>query len=154
MSIVIQDVVRGAIKVDSLPDRACFNSFEEFIQALPNYLSVEVPTKISGVLVSREPPSEDDRDKIWFRRNSSGAYAGIYAFQNGKWQRLFQFVQDGALEIIWVYGNSNQIPDGFVLIQDGDTQILSTVVHAIMGHYVPIVGGGFSYFAMRYIGFS
>lgn len=150
MSVVIQDVVRGALKVDNLPDRACFTSFEELLQALPTFLSVEVPTSVSGTLVSREPPSEDDRDKIWYRRNSSGAFVGTYAFQNGQWRPLYQFAPG---QIIWMYGNSARVPEGFVLIQEGDTMLLSSVVNALKSTYISDGAGGYSYFAVRYVGF-
>lgn len=146
----ISDVVRGALKLNGLPDRLCFTSWKDFILSLPDLLSVEVPASASNVIVGNEYPTTDDINKIWYRRDPSGNFIGIYAFQNGQWRLLYNYAPN---EIIWMYGNSAVIPEGFVLIEQGDAVIISTVVNALRSQYVPLVGGGFAYFAVRFAGY-
>lgn len=149
---IIRDVVRGVLKVDNLPERACFTSWQDFLEELPTFLTVELPTNVSGVVVGRDFPTDDDKDKVWFRRDPSGNFLGIYAFQNGAW-RPFYNVTPG--QVIWTIGDSDNVPDGFVLIETGDATIPSTVVEALMGQYISKAGGGggFVYFAMRFAGY-
>lgn len=149
---VIRNTVRGAIKVDNLPDRACFTTYVEFINALPQYLTVEVPNSITNVIIGSSPPGEDDKDKLWLRRDNSGRVIGLYTFQNGAWRPFDTSVVPGVINIKWVVGNSANIPDGYILIESGNTDIPSNVVQSIIAQYVPNTSGGFSYFAIQYIG--
>lgn len=146
----ISDVVRGALKLNGLPDRECFTSWLDFVQALPNLLSVEVPTSASNVIVGNDYPTADDTNKIWYRRDPAGNFIGIYAFQNGQWHPLYNYV---ANELIWMFGNSAAVPEGFLLVESGDAMIPSNVVNHLVAQYVPILGGGYSYYAVRYVGY-
>ncbi len=146
----ISDTVLGALKLTGLPDRMCFTSWLEFVQALPELLSVEVPTSASNVLVGNDYPNADETNKIWYRRDPGGNFIGIYAFQNGQWRLLYNQVLN---QISWLYGNSTTIPDGFILIEPGDSQLPSNVVSHLVAQYVPIPGGGYSFFAVRYVGY-
>lgn len=150
MPKVIQDVVQGAVKLVGLPDRARFTSFRDFLEQLPQMLSVELPRGISGVIVSAQAPTEDDRNRVWIRRDTSGSFLGIYTFQDGKWKKLYNFV-DG--QIVWITGDSDILPDDFVLVDTGDATIPSYVVNALKAQYVPkATGSGYAYFAVRFSG--
>lgn len=149
---IIEDVVQGAIKLVGVPERACFRTWQEFIESLPRYLGVEVPASVSGVVVGPDSPSEDDKNKVWFRRDPSGVFLGIYAFQNGAWRPLYNYAPG---EVIWIAGDSNAVPAGFTLIEKGDPTMPSDVVNAIVGQYVRVSGdpNSYLYFAVRYSGY-
>jgi hypothetical protein len=145
------DVVAGAIKLLGIPERACYNTFKEFIEALPKMLGVEIPSSVSGVIVGSETPGEDDRNKIWFRRDTGGNFLGIYAFQGGAWHPLIEF---RPTSVYWEIGDSANVPAGYSLIDANSSGIPSDVRNAIMAHYVPNNSGGYSYYAMQYVGFG
>lgn len=147
---LIEDVIKGAIKINGNLDRQCFSSWREFLETLPNLLAVEVPRGASSLLVGREEPGEEDRNKLWARQDSNGAFLGLYAFQNGGWRPFYNYVQN---EIIWMFGNSDTIPDGFTLVEVGDPVIPSSVVNAIRGQFIPGANNNFIYFAVKYTGF-
>lgn len=149
----VKETIRGALKLDELPDRACFSTWEEFLQWFVKSVLVEFPPGASGVVVGNTQPTEDDRDKIWVRRDNSGGFLGLYVNVKGKWQPFYQFVKDPFTQIIWAVGDSANVPEGFVLIEPGDAIIPSTVVNAIRAQFQPSTSGGFIYFAMRYEGF-
>jgi hypothetical protein len=150
MSVNMVDVIKGAIKLNGLPDRASFHSWMEFVQALPRYLSVEVPKASSGVSVSKDEPPAEYRDALWIRRDSSGGLVGVYAFQGGAWHQVYNYAPN---QVIWMYGSSLLIPPGFALIETGNSRIPSTVLQGIMSHYIPAVGGGYGYFAVEFVGY-
>lgn len=147
---VIRDTVKGVLRVNSIPERECFYSWRDFLEKMPTLLSVELPTSVSGVVVGRDFPTDDDKDKVWFRRDQSGVFLGVYAFQDGAWRPFYNFAPG---QVIWTVGNSENIPQGFVLITTDDEVIPSTVVNAIKAQYIPNGLGGFAYFALRYEGF-
>lgn len=144
---VIQDTIRGAIKVTDLPDRAAFTTWADFIKSLERYLAVELPVNVSGVIFDRSQPSEDNRDKIWIRRESNGDVTGLYIFSGGKWKPFYALAPN---QVTWMYGDSGNLPDSFVLINTGDVVIEPDVVVHIKNQYLPKAGGGWSYFAVRY----
>lgn len=151
MPIVIRDVVTGALKLNGLPDRECFKSWIDFLQRIPDLFSVEIPNTLGGVISQQGEPNEDSRGKLWLRLDGSGRILGLYAFQDGKWQPFYSY-PEGA--VIWMTGNSNQVPVGFTLIEPGDATIVSGVVSALVAQYIPISGGpGYAYFATRFTGF-
>lgn len=145
-----QDVIVGGVRVIGLLDNVCFKSQAEEIKALEKLLAVEIPASALGVVIGSTYPSEDDRDKIWFRRDSGGNFVGLYAFQNGTWRPIYQFAPN---QIIWMHGNSANIPTGFRLIQLGDPEITSSVVTALTAQYVPNGVGGYAYFATVFEGY-
>ena len=147
---VISETVKGAIKINSLLDRECFTSWQDFVEALPRLLAVEVPVSISGVIIAKDPPGEDDRDKLWIRRDGAGNIVGFFLFQNGDWNPFYLFAPQ---QVIWVYGDSRNVAKGFVLIDTGDAEISSNTVAALRAQYVPNLTGGFEYFAVRFVGF-
>ncbi len=146
---VIQDVVSGAIKLNSFPDRACFSSWGDFITQIPSFLSVEIPASISNVLVGTTQPTEDDREKLWLRRSTNGSFIGWYVFSAGAWAPFYNIPRN---QVVWMFGDSSSIEGGFVFIDTGDPVIVSSVVTALKGQYIPNGVGGYSYFAVRYEG--
>lgn len=152
MSKIISDTIRGALKVNGLPERSCFTSFSELLAALPELLSVEIPIGSSGVIVGPDEPGEQDRGKLWLRRDNSGGVIGKYAFQGGHWERLYDVVTG---EVRWIVGDSTQIPAGWELIEEGVAGFPSEVIDRLVSTYVPNVNiaGAYYYFAVHYVGF-
>lgn len=151
MPKIIDNVVRGALRVNGLPELNCFRSFADFIKALPELLSVEVPEGAYGVTVGADEPGEQDRTKLWVRRDNSGGLIGLYAFQGGAWKPLYGPVPG---EVKFIFGDSNIPPEGWEVILPGDGTMPSEVVNRLVSTYVPNVGtGGYYYFAVRYVGF-
>src|SRR5258708_968449 len=120
---VVQDVVRGGLKLNTLPDRSCFHSWGDFVEALPTLLSVEIPTSAKGVIAQQAEPSEDSRSSLWLRLASNGAVVGLYAFQKGLWRELPP--SSDKFRFYWEIGDSSAPPDGFTPIITGDTVISS-----------------------------
>lgn len=155
MAAPVNVTAKGALKLQNIPDNACFSNFKEFVESLPEYLTVEVPASISNVVISQAPPGEDDKNKLWFRRDASGNFIGIYVFQSGAWRPFYNLVIGAAVsQITWAHGSSSNVPDGFrlILANDPTSNIPQAVRQAIQSQYVPDGSGGFLYFALEYIG--
>jgi len=155
MTQVIQDVNRGSLKIQNLPDRVCINGWRELIQAIPEFISVEVPSSITGIITGNTAPGEDDTNKLWLRRDAAGNFIGLYVFQGGSWEQVYDVIQDnGNREIRWVSGVSSNPPDGWIVVVQGDPTIPEPVVLALTARYVPSGAPGvFNYYAVRYVGF-
>ena len=112
-----QTVIKGAIKVQGVPESACFDTFAQLLDSLGKYLTVEIATSaVSNVIISNVQPSALDKDKIWFRRSNSGSFVGIYVYTGTKWIQVLPAPQ----QVFWLYGDSSNPPDGFAFIQNGD----------------------------------
>lgn len=146
---IINSVVLGALKVQGVPERASISTWEELIKSIPTFIGVELPTGISNVIVGNTQPQEEDRDKLWIRRDNNGTFIGFYAFCSGKWSPVYAIPDDG---VYWFTGDSSNVRDGFVLIDTGDPVIPSYLVQALKAKYIPQSSGpGYAYFACRYV---
>ena len=96
------DVVRGAVKIDNFPEGCCFTSFADMIKSLPQWLTVEIPNDITNVVVSITPPTEAQRDSVWFKVGAGGTFVGIYIFATGQWRQIYPH----PAQLIRVYGDS------------------------------------------------
>lgn len=106
--------VNGALKINNLPDLACFQSFEDLLKALPTFLTVEVPSTITNVIISNVQPQDNQRDAIWFRRSNSGEFIGIYLYSSGTWRLVFPSPN----ALIRMYGDSRDVPEGYILADE------------------------------------
>ena len=102
------------IKIQGLPDTACFTDFNDLLRQLTNYLVAEVPLSITNVIISNVQPLDTQRDAVWFRRSIGGTFLGIYLYSEGTWQQFFP-VPD---QIITVYGDSRTPPEGYITTED------------------------------------
>lgn len=144
------DVISGAIKLSGLMEGKCFTSWQEFVQALPSMLTIEVPSSISNVTVGNIQPAADELDHLWIRKDSSGSFVGLYVFSLGKWRQVYPV--DG--EVIWMNGDSRLIPDGYVLIDTGTSGFTQDVINHIKNMYkLDNTGVYYVYFAVTYVGF-
>lgn len=83
-------VISAPIALLSLPDLACFKSAQELIAALPQFLVAQIPIgEITNVIVSNVQPLDTQRDSIWFRKDNSGNFIGIYVYSGGTWQQMY-----------------------------------------------------------------
>jgi len=148
---IIQDVVKGALKLATLPDRVCFSSWRDFLEQLPKMLSVEIPANLGGVVTQQAEPGVDDRNKLWLRIDPSGNVINLYAYQQGNWEIL---VTDTAYDIKWTVGDSNTPQNGYTVILPGDTLFPNSVVSVLVAQYIPLAPGpGYLYFATRFSGY-
>jgi len=155
MTQIIQDVIRGSLKVNDLPDRVCIRDWRQLIESIPQFMTVEVPASASGIIIGATAPGDDDINKLWLRRENSGAVLGLYAFQGGSWNKIYNVIQDsGNVEIRWLGGVSTSITPGWILIEENDAVLTSNTVQKIRSEYVPSsTPGVFNYFAVRYVGY-
>lgn len=149
MTQVIQDVTRGSLKVNNLPDRVCIRSWREFIESIPGFITVEVPASVSNVVIGNTAPGEDDIDKLWLRRDSSGTFLGLYVFQGGEWV----LITPPPETVWWFQGTSADPPNGYTVILTGDPVVDPDVVQALIPRYVAGPGNTYKYYAARYTGF-
>lgn len=70
-------------------DGTCFESIQDFLTQLPNYLVAKIPASITNVIVGPFQPTDTQRDSIWFKTDNSGAFVGIYAFSSGTFTQVF-----------------------------------------------------------------
>lgn len=113
------NVIAGALKLLSLPDLACFTSFGELLQALPDYLGIEIPNTITNVVISNIEPNDSQRSFLWVRYNAAGGFIGFYLYTGGAWTQVFPAPN----EIILMYGDSRSIPPGYQLADSSNPHI-------------------------------
>jgi hypothetical protein len=155
MTQVIQDVLKGSLVLQEVPERVCIESWRDLIEIIPQLIGVEIPNEVSGLVVGPNPPGEDDINKLWLRRDNSGNVEGLYAFQNGSWQIIYNIINEGGnQEIRWIVGNSANAISGWEVITADDPILPAAVAQKIVAEYVPSgTPGVFNYFAVRYVGF-
>lgn len=146
----INDNVIGELKVAGLPEAVCFTTFEEMINALPQYLQVQVPASVKGVVVSTQEPNEDQRDLLWIRRDPSGNSLGNYTFQKGKWRPAYNFAPG---QIIHIYSYNGSVPEGFKKVDSANAALPEVVANGIAASNIKNDLGVDVYFAVTYVGF-
>lgn len=108
------DVIRGALKIDNFPEGCCFISFEEMIKSLPSWFTVEVPSDVTNVVVGVTPPSEAQRDAVWFKTGSNGSLIGIFMYSTGQWRQVYPVPG----QMTRIVGDSRTPPTGYILAND------------------------------------
>jgi hypothetical protein len=153
--MAIQQIIKGAIKVQGVPESACFKSFPQLLNALGTYLTVEIQNQeFSNVVISNQQPGQADRGKIWWRIANSGSFVGIYFFVNGEWAQIFPVPG----EIFWIgpspgHADSSDPPPGFKLLEASDGLFSPADYAQIIALAVP--NGGvppFSYYPAIFTG--
>lgn len=150
MSPIIVNTIVGALKILKVPERECFKSWSEFINSIPDFVGVEVPATVNGVIFSRSEPGDDFKDSLWVYRDSAGNVLGLYAWQGTSWKPLYTMPK---YQVFWFWGDSDNPPAGFTAILTGDTEIPSGVVSALVSQYVVTTPNRYAYYAARYTGF-
>ena len=144
------DVVLGALKLTGIVDAQCYKSFKEFVTAIPDLFSVEIPNNITNVTVGNEQPSASERDHLWVKTSGSGSFIGLFLYAQGAWNQIYPVPQG----IFRMYGDSRAVPDGYLLASD-DPNISSAMLAEMQKTWV--TGGTsptwYTLFQVTYIGF-
>jgi len=83
------DVINAPTVLVGLPDVACFTSFKDFLEALPKYLYAQIPTSVTNVVIGNTQPNDSQRNSLWFRKDNSGSFVGLYIYSAGIWNQIY-----------------------------------------------------------------
>jgi len=144
------DTIRGMLKLNGLIDCEFYTSWQDFVAAIPKLFAVEIPNNITNVTIGDQQPSDSERDHLWFRTDSSGAFAGLYMFAQCVWQKIYPVPN----QLFFMWGDSRILPPGYTLA-DADPNINSTELQDMQRIWS--VGGTnptwYSTFHVTYTGF-
>lgn len=146
------DTLRGRLKLTGRPANLCWGNPLEFIKLLTKLLSVEFPVNmdLKLIVVGHQTPSPDDADKMWAQTDTNGNPLGWFKKIKGQWRKFYTVVPG---EVRWVIGNSATPPDGWQTIDESTPGLSPGLVSKIKSQYVSNSTGGYSYYAVRYIGY-
>jgi hypothetical protein len=152
----LRQKISAQLKLLNIPPDACFTTVPDLLKLIEAVFSVDLSAGVNNdfVVIGHQTPGADDKNKLWIRKQRNGSFQGFYLFINKTWQRIFNRRND---EVIWLHGDSREIPVGFQLINTTTAGIDADVVSSIMSQYVrdtSITGLNpvYKYFAVRYIG--
>ena len=152
----LREKISAQLRILKIPADACFTTVADLFQMIQENFSVDLSAGVNNdfVVIGHQVPGEDDKGKLWVRKQRNGSFQGFYLFVDKAWQRIFNRRND---EVIWMHGDSREIPDGYQLIDATIGGIPSDVVDHIISQYLrdTTVTGPISvykYFAVRYTG--
>jgi hypothetical protein len=153
---VKQDELKGNLDIKKLPADLCYGLPTEFVKKLQDILEPNILVNPGNkfVVVGHATPAPEDKGKLWIRTSRSGIFQGYFFYQDSAWERIHNYRPD---EVIWMYGDSRVIPEGFQLI-DSSSNITSDIVDFIVKQYLKDQGASspevtvYNYFAVRYLG--
>lgn len=135
----------------------CFTKAPDFVNQLIKILGIEFPvfSNENFVIYGFQIPNEDQKNKLWVKTDRAGHFQGYFLFIDGSWQRIYDYsVQD----VVWKYGDSREIEDGFQLIDGTVAAIPTAVQEHIMSFYHQNASEStplnpvYDYFATIYLG--
>ena len=141
------NVVIGQLLLKTLPELQCFTNFTDFLKALPDLYAVAVPSSVTNVIVGPSQPTSSQTSSVWVRINNAGTFLGIYVFSDGKWIQICPAPN----QIIWMYGDSSAIPDGYTSTDDAaGGKISTTLATALKTLWIPgaLAGPPYEYFSV------
>jgi len=149
--------VKGTIKVTNIPQGACFNTFEELLASLGQYLTVEIPEQnFSNVVISVAQPGTADVGKIWWRLGGSGTFIGIYTFNHntGTWVQVYP----APGEVFWLtgtadYPDSDTPPPGWSFTAVALAMSAPQYAAVITPNLFPAGPGPFTFYAALWVGY-
>lgn len=113
-------------------------------------MSVSIPSNITNVVVSSVQPTDSQRTNVWLRIGNDGNFVGLFLYALGQWRQIFPQPQG----VFWFYGNSDNIPDGYLLVDEDNPHFTAPQVDAIQQQFVPPGNTGpYTYYAGTYEGF-
>lgn len=144
------NITLAPIKITGLPDNYCFTTIQALLRDLQTYAFAEIPGSITNVHVGNTQPTSTQRSDVWFRQNADGKFIGIYMFDGSTWKQVLPAPQ----QIIWMYGDSTDIPAGFLLIDNDNSHFTTPEVTSIQTAYYPTPGTPpYTIFAVTWEGF-
>lgn len=152
-----REKVRGELEIKRIPKDFCWGTPTEFVKALQEIYGVDLFVNAGNdfVVIGHQVPAPGDKGRLWIRLSRSGIFQGFFAFQDGKWQRIFNYRVD---RVLWMHGDSREIPEGFQLIDANSGQIDPDARDHIVGQYLVDTAATtatltvYKYFAVRWIG--
>lgn len=152
--MVPTNVLNGKVVITGLPDEACYTTFPELLQALVNYLGIEIPLDdISNVVIGVSQPGDADRNKLWVRRAPSGAVMGLYTFSEGKWISIFPGGDSKTVQIFWFVGDSRTPPPGYQTLAKGDGTLPSSQFDKLQLQWIEDpTNTYYMYYAAKFVG--
>lgn len=119
------NLITGALKLLGSFDIACYKSWPDAVQGLIDMLAVQFQvSQITNVLVSNTQPSSAEVNDVWFKLDNSGNFVGIFLYSGAEWVQRFPPPN----EIIWMFGDSTDIPTGYSLIDSSNANFTATQV--------------------------
>lgn len=145
-----QTVIKGAVKVQDVPQAACYDTFAQLLQDLGSYLTVEIPaSSISNVVIGSQQPNVSDKGKLWVRLSNSGSFLGLYTYSGSTWNQ----VPAGAPgQVYWLIGDSANPPAGFQFIDNGDGTFTGPEYTLFIVNAIPNGSGGYIYYPAKWVG--
>lgn len=153
MSIVKNDTLEGELILREHPQDLCWTSPLEFLKSIVRLITVQFPVSQNNdfIVSGRETPDTDNTDKMWAREDANRNWLGWHKFIKNKWRRVYEYRSD---EVIWIIGNSGNIPEGFQLLDSNVPGISGDILNKLLSQYVETsTVGVYSYFAVRFIGY-
>lgn len=148
----LENTALGTIKLEGQIDDLCIEDLASFIKALEKYAKIHIPYSVTNVIVGNIPPGDGDRQKVWFRTDSSGSFVGIYIYAQGSWNVIFPYPK----QLFWIGpgSDSRKIEKGFELISEDSGGMTTGEAQAIVAQYIGSPGNDYyTYYAVRYKGF-
>lgn len=138
------NIINGAIVLTGFPDIKCYQTLNELITALPSILGLSLDSsKLTNVVVSNIQPLSGQENFVWFRMSNGGVFIGIYIYSGGAWRQVFP----APGQIYWVYGDSANPPNGFILTDDAGS-IPAAVKNHLKTFWYPAGAGPWTYFSV------
>lgn len=148
------DTTRADIVLTGLTDTKCFTSWQDFLQELPNLISVAVPNNITNVIVSNIQPTSSQTTDVWFRLSNSGSFISINVFSQGAWRTIYPVNVDSPFEttqIFWFQGDPAQPPPGWT--DTSSATIMDPTIAAALAALWVTGSGGNQYYSAVFTGF-
>lgn len=152
---ITRDPISGKPVITKIPENLKWGKPIDFVKALMNMFVVVLPLKGNNdfVVTGSQVPTEDDKSRLWVADQKNGSFLGFFRFIKGQWRRIFNLRAD---MVIWMVGDSRDIPEGFQLIDGTVSGIDVETQNFIKAQFridptsttFPI----YTYFACRYIG--
>jgi hypothetical protein len=152
----IRSTIKGAIKIQGLPESTCINTLADALYALAEHGTIEIGNQsFSNIVISNQQPDAPDRDKIWWRQSNAGGFISLNQYINNKWLQvypppnaIFQIVADPGK-------SSNEPPPGFKLLEISDGLLSEPDYEDLMSKqaYPPGLTGPYTRYPAIYVGF-
>lgn len=150
MSIEQNSGTLAPIRITGLTDTLCFQNIQELLTFLQTNAFAEVPDDVTNVHVSNVQPTSTNKSDMWVRLSSSGTFVGIYMYNGTTWKQVLPIPQG----IFWMYGDSDDIPAGFMLVDGSNPHFTAPEVTHIQLTFYPTPGTPpYTYFAVTWEGF-
>lgn len=143
------NIVLAPLTITGFSEELCFTSATALINFLQQNGFAKVPTNITNVHVGIDQPTSTQKLDMWVRISASGKLVGLYFYDGTTWRQVFP----APGEVTWIHGDSDDIPEGFSLIDTGLAGWTALEITAIQSMYYPAGAGPWTYFAVQFTGF-